>query len=346
MRIVIATVQVPFISGGAESLASGLLAALRRAGHEAEIVTMPFRFSPAEDVLRSMDAWAAEHLEQINGYAVDRVIPLKFPAFYLRHPSKVPWLLHQHRSVYDLWETPYCTDLRAQPEWADLKQQITARDTAALQGCKKIFTIAEEVSKRLRTFNGIESKALYHPPALAGRLHNRPAQPFIYCPSRLEQLKRQDLLIEAMRLTRTPLVALLAGDGGQRTHLESLIARHGLADRVRLLGRTSDEEMIEYYAHCLGVFFGPFEEDYGYVTLEAMLAGKPVVTCADSGGPLEFVVAGETGLVVPPEPAALAEALDRLYLDQGFAAGLGRAGAARYASLGIGWQRICEELTA
>ena len=39
----------------------------------------------------------------------------------------------------------------------------------------------------------------------------------------------------------------------------------------------------------LGVIFPPLDEDYGYVTLEAMLAAKPVITCTDSGGPLEFV---------------------------------------------------------
>ena len=344
MRIVIATVQVPFVHGGAESLASGLLSALRAAGHQAEIVTMPFRFDSVEEIVRSMNVWQAEHLEQINGYQVDRVIALKFPAIYLRHPAKVAWLMHQHRSVYDLWETRYGADLRALPEGVELKRDITERDTEALGSYRRVFTTAKEVSKRLRQYNGLSSEPLYHPPPLAERIFTAGAEPYIFFPSRLEELKRQSLLVEAMRHTRTPIVALIAGDGGFRDQLEGLVRQYDLSRRVRLLGRISEDDMLAYYAHSLGVFFGPFKEDYGYVTLEAMLAEKPVVTCTDSGGPLEFVVPGETGLVVAPEPKAIAEALDQLYLDKRCSIAMGRGGAERYRSLGISWSRVCEEL--
>jgi len=68
-----------------------------------------------------------------------------------------------------------------------------------------------------------------------------------------------------------------------------MIQHYGLSDRVRLIGLISQEELLAFYANCLAVFFGPFEEDYGYITLEAMLSAKPVITCNDSGGPLEFI---------------------------------------------------------
>src|SRR5207253_1239780 len=124
----------------------GLLSNLRAAGHEADIVTMPFRFAPVSEVRRAMEMWATEPLEQINGYPVDRVIALKFPAIYARHPVRVAWLLHQHRSVYDLWETPYMAELRGSPEGVELRKAITERDTAALRSYKAVFTIAQEVS--------------------------------------------------------------------------------------------------------------------------------------------------------------------------------------------------------
>ena len=344
MRIVIATVQVPFVHGGAESHASGLLSALRAAGHQAEVVTMPFRFHPVSEIVRAMDVWQTERFEQINGYQVDRVIALKFPALYLQHPTKVAWLLHQHRPVYDLWDTRYGADLRALPEGVELKRAITERDTMALRSCKRVFTTARQVSRRLQQYNGLPSEPLYHPPPLAERIFTAGVEPYVFFPSRLEELKRQSLLVEAMRHTRTPIVALIAGDGGFRDQLEGLVRQYDLSQRVRLLGRITEDEMLAYYAHSLGVFFGPFEEDYGYVTLEAMLAEKPVVTCTDSGGPLEFVVPGETGLVVAPEPKAIAEALDQLYLDKRRSIAMGRAGAERYRSLGISWSRVREEL--
>src|SRR3954452_850214 len=110
MRVGIATVQVPFIRGGAEIHAEGLARAVREAGHEAEIITMPFRFGPVREVRRSMDIWESENFEEMNGYRMDVVICLKFPCFYLQHPHKATWLIHQHRAVYDLWNTPYSGD--------------------------------------------------------------------------------------------------------------------------------------------------------------------------------------------------------------------------------------------
>ena len=64
------------------------------------------------------------------------------------------------------------------------------------------------------------------------------------------------------------------------------------------------------------------------MTLEGFAADRPVVTLADSGGPLEFVVDGETGLVATPEPKAIADAFDRLHADRELAARLGAAGNA------------------
>src|SRR3954462_16014080 len=98
MRIGIATVQAPFIRGGAESHVQNLAAALVGAGHEAEVITMPFRFSPPSEVERSMEAWEAEDFADLNGCSMDLVICMKFPTYYLSHPNKVVWLPHQHRA--------------------------------------------------------------------------------------------------------------------------------------------------------------------------------------------------------------------------------------------------------
>ena len=90
----------------------------------------------------------------------------------------------------------------------------------------------------------------------------------------------------------------------------------------------------------------PFDEDYGYVTLEAMLSAKPVLTCTDSGGVLEFAEHGGTALVCEPDPEALAAQMDRLWNDRALAQRLGAAGRARYEALGIGWPQVVETLLA
>src|SRR5437867_6144012 len=110
-----------------------------------------------------------------------------------------------------------------------------------------------------------------------------------------------------------------------------------------MLGEVDDAEVIELYANALAVVFPPFDEDYGYVTLEAFLSRKPVITTTDAGGPLEFVVDGVNGYVCPPEPEALGAAIARLGADRAHAARLGEAGYDRART--ITWTGVVERLT-
>jgi glycosyltransferase involved in cell wall biosynthesis len=341
MRIAIADVQVPFISGGGEALSAGLLRALRRAGHEAELVTMPFRFSPDSEVVRSIASWEAENFDNLNGYVPDVVICLRFPAYCLSHHRKVVWLLHQHRAFYDLWnaDAPEST-----PERDAVRQCVIQKDTDHLGAVEFVCTISRNVSHRLKHFNGVSSTPLYHPPPMAGKLYTEEPEAYIFAPSRLESLKRQWLLIEAMQYVRSPVAVLIGGTGGQEPRYAQLIEQLKLGDRIRLVGRLSEDDLAAHYACCLGVFFGPLDEDYGYITLEAMLSRKPVITCADSGGPLEFVVDQQTGLVVEPNPKAVAAAIESLYANRKRAAEFGAAGYDRYRGFDLSWDKVANEL--
>jgi glycosyltransferase involved in cell wall biosynthesis len=341
MRVAIADVQVPFIAGGGEALAQGFVRACREAGHQTEIVSLPFRFMPDSEVARAMLAWEAENFDDLNGYSPDVVVCLRFPAYYLSHRRKVVWLLHQHRALYDLWDA----SAEKAVEREALRARVVEKDTFYLSRAERVYTIAGNVSRRLEKFNGLSSTPLYHPPPMNGKLYSAAAEAYIFAPSRLEALKRQWLLIRAAQHVRAPVAILISGSGGQRPQYEQLIEELGVGDRVRLVGRLSESELAAYYACSLGVFFGPLDEDYGYVTLEAMLAGKPVVTCKDSGGPLEFVVHDETGFVVDPTPEAVAAAIESLYANRRRAADLGAAGYSRYGALGVpSWQGVVSEL--
>jgi glycosyltransferase involved in cell wall biosynthesis len=339
MKIAIVTVKTPFIQGGAEFLADGLRTALTRHGHETDMVTTPFAFGPASHVRRSAMRWHEEDLNAYHGH-VDLAVCLKFPAYHVGHPNKVLWLLHQHRGSYDLWDDGVTHPADEQA----LRSEIMASDTKTLSAIPRRFTIAQTVTARLQRYNGLPSQALYHPPPLASALYNRPPEMYIWCPSRLEDLKRQRLLIEAMSFVNNAVVALIAGTGGQYQAYADIIARLGLHDRVKLLGAVDRETMLAGYAMSLGVFFGPYDEDYGYVTLEAMLAAKPVITCTDSGGPNEFVIDGETGFCVPPHPKAVADAINRLAANPARASAMGRAGNEAYAAKNIGWDDVVERL--
>lgn len=341
MRVAIATTQVPFLAGGAEALAQGLRDAIGARGHPVEIVTAPFRFFPPEEVERAMATWASEDFTRLNFYEPDRVICLKFPAYGLRHPSKSLWLCHQHRSSYELFDAAggSAGDQR-------LRTAVKAFDDAHLAAIPVRCTISRRVSERLRAANGLESEPVYHPPPLAGRHSNAAAQPYVFFPSRVEQAKRQELVLRAMAHVRAPGAAVFAGEGGQLGPLREMAGRLGLASRVRFLGRVAAEEMLALYANAAAVAFTPLDEDYGYVTLEAMLSSKPVITCSDSGGPLEFVVDGDTGSICAPEPEAVGAAIDAILAHPARAARMGRAGRARYQELVPGWDTVVDKLLA
>lgn len=346
MKIILATIKTPFIDGGAELLIRGLRRALIERGHQVERLSMPFRFGPIEQIARSMEIWESEDLTALSGLQADQVICLQFPAYYLRHPAKALWLLHQYRAAYDLWDTSFASQFRMEPGASDLRREIIEKDTMHLGECSPRLTIAQNVSSRLERYNGIASLPIYHPPFLADQFYCAPAEAYVFVPSRLEAAKRQELLIRAMAHVKTDLTAIVCGEGGQRPELDRLVEELSLQHRVKFIGRVSDEEKIGLYAHSLCIFFGPFDEDYGYVTLEAMLAGKPIVTCTDSGGPLEFVVAGETGQIVAPEPEQIAQALDFMNSDRKKAAEIGANGRQRYLDLKISWDDVVEKLTA
>jgi len=339
MRILLTATHVPFMHGGAERHIQGTADALRAAGHAVETVRVPFRFSPEADVARVMEFCEGTDLNAPNGQSVDRVISLQFPTWGMRHDEHVAWIMHQHRAAYELYDPA-----TAGRDLTDLRPQVQAFDTRTLARTRRRFANSARVAARLKHYNGLDATPLHHPPPDADAYYCAETWPYVFVPSRLERLKRQDLAIEAARHLRSPVVFMLAGTGGQTETYRQMIERAGVGDRVRLIGEISDAEKRAWYAHALGVFFGPFDEDYGYVTLEAMLARKPVITCTDSGGPLEFVRDGETGRVIPPEPEALADAVDGLHGDQTSARRLGDAGLEAYRAAGISWQGVVEAL--
>lgn len=334
--------------GGAEVLAEGLRRVLAGAGHQAEIVAIPFKPYPPERILDQMLACRLLDLSEVAGMPVDRLIGLKFPAYLIPHPHKVIWMLHQHRQAYDLWQHPL-NDLHTSANGGDVRASIHAADTKLLPQSRGLFTISRNVSLRLKTYCGLDATPLYHPPQDAGCFYTRPAENFLYFPSRIDPLKRQNLVLEALALTRSQVRIYFSGPAegpGFERKCAKLAHKHGLENRVQWMGAVSEEEKRDLYARSLGVLFPPLDEDYGYITLEAMLAQKPVITCTDSGGPLEFVRHQQTGIVAEPTPEALAAAMDSLWDDRERARQWGDAGRQRYNDLHIDWDTVVENLLA
>lgn len=347
MRILIATTQVPFVRGGAEIHAEGLRNALCQAGHIAEIVAIPFKWYPPERIPEHILACRLLDLSESCGVRVDRVIGLRFPAYCIPHPSKVLWILHQYRAAYDLWDTPL-GDLIHFPDGRQIRDVIHQADRRYIAEAQAIYANSGNVSKRLKNYCDIDSTPLYHPPQDAERFYSGEACDSLFFPSRINRTKRQDLVIEALAHTQEAVQIQFAGmadDASYQRELRETAQRLGVGARIEWLGEISEEEKRDRYAHALGVLYPPLDEDYGYVTLEAMLSARPVITCADSGGPLEFIRDGENGRVTAPTPQALAQAMDELWQDRARARRWGEAGREDYAERRISWQTVISTLT-
>ena len=341
--VLVCEAQVPFVRGGAELLVHGLVTELTRRGYKAEKVSVPFKWYPKDELLAQAAAWRLIDLSESNGVRIDMVIATKFPTYFVRHPRKVTWLLHQYRAIYDLCGTPYS-------EFADteadvrLRDRMIALDNDVLAESARLFTIARNTTARLARYNGLASEPLYHPPPLAGRLATGPLGDYVLSVGRLEGNKRVDLIVRAMAHADRRLRLVVAGDGPLRTQLEETAVACGVADRITWTGGIDDAQLIALYAGALAIVFPPFDEDYGYVTLEAFLARKAVVTTSDAGGPLEFVEDGVTGLVCDPTAEALGAAISRLAADPTAAQSLGDAGYERARI--ITWDGVVDRLTA
>lgn len=348
MRILITTTHVPFIRGGAEVLADTLLAALREHGHQAEIVALPFKWYPASSLLDQMLAARLFDITESSGVTVDRVVALKFPAYLVPHPNKVAWLLHQHRTAYELWGTRF-SELERDPHGAEVRDAIHQADALAFSEMRATYTISDTVAQRLQRYNQIDSEVLYPPPEDADKFYTEAAEDYLFYPSRVESIKRQELVVEALALCKQPVRVVFCGVSSVAAYGEGLAARGqqlGLCDRVQWLGRVSAADKLRWYARALGVVFTPVQEDLGYITMEAMLAAKPVITLTDAGGPLEFVQDQQTGLVVEPTAQALADAMDELWSQRARAKAWGQAGREAYLQRQISWARVVDALTA
>src|SRR5262245_56521024 len=341
--VAVCEAKVPFVTGGAELHVSGLVDELLRQGYRAERVSVPFKWYPKDELLAQAAAWRLVDLSEANGQPIDAVIATKFPTYFVRHPRKVTWLFHQYRAIYDLCGTEYSEFKHTEAD-VRLRDRLMTLDRAMLAESARLFTNARNTAARLEKFNGITAEPLYKPPPHAYPLRPGPSGDYILSVGRLEANKRVDLIIRALAHTDRSVRLLVVGEGPLRDRLAETATAAGVADRVTFAGGIDYEHLTRLYAGALAVVFPPFDEDYGYVTLEAFLAHKPVVTTTDAGGPLEFVEDGVTGFVAEPSPESIGAAIARLAVDRVRARSLGDAGYDRARA--ITWDGVVAKLMA
>jgi glycosyltransferase involved in cell wall biosynthesis len=300
----------------------------------AELVAIPTDEADFRGVQRSYLAfWDLD----LSGF--DGLVSTKAPSYAARHPNHVCYLMHTMRVFYDMF-----AEERPSPSPEDLSQRALVHrlDRLALSPprLRSLFAIGEEVRQRLLTSLGLNAKVVRHPSTLTPS-SGAGAGRYLLMPGRLHRWKRVELAIAAMRHVAGDTELLITGTGEDAVPLQRLAAGDR---RIRFLGRVSELDLAQLYAGALAVLFVPKREDLGLVTLEAFAAGRPVVTCEDSGEPARLVRHNQTGLVVQPEAHALGAAIRMLAADSDLASRLGAAGQAEGAT--VTWARVGQALAA
>jgi glycosyltransferase involved in cell wall biosynthesis len=342
MRILIATSALPFSGGGNRVIAQELLRTARQAGHQAEIL-----ITPQNPYGRQCAAYLATLLTDVSqgddGSAIDRVISLRYPAFSLRHPRHVCWLNHRMREFDDLWPAHRA----ALSHWGRAKgvvrrAMLSGFDRRAFRRLYRFFVQSETLRRRVLAWDGSFDPQVLHPPAPLRPYRCEGYGDFILVLSRLEPHKRVDLALRTLALLPKAVRMKIAGDGSAANGLHALARELGLQGRVDFLGPVSEEEKLGLYARCGLVLFTPLNEDFGFITPEAFASAKAVVTCHDSGGPVELVRDGQNGLVAAADPQSLAARIAPLWEDRARLEQLGQSALAQGRRLT--WEQALERL--
>ena len=341
MRIAVCRPQVPFAYGGAEIFTDSLVDELRARGHEADVVSVPFKWYPGATVLTQAFLWRMLDLDEADGRTIDMVVATKFPSYAVRHAEKRVWLVHQFRQAYELDRTEL-GQFDESPEDRALRRSVQRLDRVALGEATRLFATSRNVAERLERSTGLHAEVLPHPPQELGYRCEGYGD-FVLSASRLDRAKRIDLLLEAAALDST-LRVVVVSDGPDRDRLEGIARERGLNGRVEFRGRVSAEELAELYARCLAVYYAPIDEDFGMGPYESFLSEKPVITTTDAGGPLDVVFDRRTGLVVAPGAAEVAQAAAWLREHPEEAASFGRAG--KVLADEVTWDRAIARLLA
>lgn len=346
MKVLLLNTLAPHIWGGAEELAVNLYRRLNEIrGVKAELMRLPFQWNPEERLLEELliaKSW------RITG--VDRVIALKFPVYLVEHKSKVLWVLHQFRQAYDLWDAGY-SNIQDTERGRFIRDRIRQADNECFPACQAVYCNAPTTQDRMRRYNNFPCTVL--PPPL-----NDPElftigeyQGYIFAGGRVSTAKRQHLLIEAMQHVPAPGQLIIAGPPESAEYaakLEADVERLGLKGRVILDLKLHSRERIGAYASkALACAYLPFDEDsMGYVTLEAFQAAKAVLTAIDTGGVLEVVTDGVTGVVCKPEPESLGAGMTSLFADRKATIAMGQAAHDYLVSRYFNWPYVIERLLA
>lgn len=330
MNVFIVNVLRPYVRDGVEGLGLELQKRLVAAGHDCDLVRIPFRDGSPAGILSQMFLFRS--LAVGGG---DRMIALRFPANLVPHGEKILWLASRCRMACGSGEE-------------ELRRAMGNAYGESFRDSRKVFVVSAAARERLRRELGYAAEILRPPVNDAEAFSGGGPGGYIFAGGRITPAKRLDLLLRAMALADRRVKLIVAGQpdaDADGLALRALAERLGLGERVKFDFRFLPRETYARYVNeCAAVAYLPHDEDFpGYVAMEGALAGKGVLTASDSGGALELAADGETGWVAEPNAESLARAMNSVW-DGGSRTDRGAAARERWLGFGATWETTLERL--
>ena len=337
---------IPFTMGGMEYLLRGLENNISElSNHKVELIKLPTKEDNFWNIIDSYRQFYKLNLDHF-----DMVISTKYPAWMVKHNNHICYMAHRLRGLYDTYHFTKLplkpdrknTEINKILDYLDssevsidkllellealrkiknsipdyyfdlpspfLRKIIHFLDDQGLKKIKKFYSISQTVKDRKEYFPENSRVEVIYPPSFLKNLKSGNYD-YLFTISRLDSAKRVQLIVEAMKYVKDDVKLKIAGTGPMEKELKKIAENDS---RIEFLGFVSDSEAEKYYANSKGVIYIPYEEDYGLVTIEAMKCKKPVITCSDSGGALEFVVDGDTGFISIPTPKEIGKKISKL----------------------------------
>lgn len=377
---IVAPSPVPFRIGGIENLVWSVCDYInKKTKHSADLIKLPSR---ELDFWSLIDTYKSFYDLDLSHF--DAVITSKYPCWMIRHDNVVTYMAHCLRGLYDCYfmmglpeevdrNNPFVNQvvdyMEANPNPASLDDFFTMvydlkyrpvpdsyyifpgpfirllvhymdKFGLAYSGRDNFFAISDTVKNRTEYFpEGANVTTLY--PESEKQDFTEGNYEYVFMISRLDSAKRIDLLVKAMKYVKSDVKLKIAGTGPCADELKALA---GDDKRIEFLGFVSDEDATNLYANALVIPYFPYDEDYGYITAEAMMHKKPIITTRDAGGPTEFTIDNETGFVVDTDPEAIAKAIDYFAQNPEEAKRMGTNAFEKVKD--ISWDNVVDKLVA
>ena len=304
------------------------------------------RFDLLDDLVIRARIWE-RHIDQHDLY-----FQYLFPAQMVRKSPSIWFAAEPLRMLYDLHHHENVDGSR-------ISFHIYPRmryDNAIKSDLNIVLQIVEELDRNSKIENLVTNSRMMegYLETIYGRKADLVAYPGINPPAtydgprdnktalfvgRLWQHKRVDLVIEAFSHLKDGKL-LIVGDGPERRKLQKMVKYYGLRNRVRFHRNVNNRDLEKIYRSVTCGIYTPVREPFGIMPLEAASYGMPVIVTSDGG--YTEVLDKDCAHIVPPDPKAIAEALDITFQDHARCRQMGEA--ARKKVEHFTWDRTASEL--